>query len=378
MKLILIEDESRIVKALKKAIKEKNLATEEPVAAEFAEAEEKIKAVRPDVVILDIFEGNPEEHEDEGSKSLDFIWKAHFRPVIVYSAMPENVRDNYPDHPFIHYVKKGRGSTKKVMEKLERIKPYVDSLKKVEEYVDDTFRSVMKKVAPYAFKVYGEDDPQVVAATIRQAARRRLAAQMDELSSDDEKLAPWEQYIFPPISEEIRLGDILRKKNTSDGLDPSAFRLVLTPSCDLETGGGARNRKVEKVLVSQCCSVWKGLKQALNIEKKTAKNKEKIEHLLNAGHSNGIIPLPELKDLVPPMAANLRKLDLVSTDDIENSDSSEEVKYERIASLDSPFREMVSWAYMQIAGRPGLPERDIETWINEIPDGFDSVKKENE
>lgn len=378
MKLILIEDDPNIVKILKKAIEEKNLATEELVVAEFVEAEEKIRSVRPDIVILDIFRGNFTEHEAEGSKALDFIWNEHFCPVIVYSAMPEEVKNDYENHPFVHYVKKGVASTEAVMEKLEGIKPYVDSLKKVERYVHKTFSSVMKEIAPYAFRVHGKNDPRVATA-IRQAARRRLAAQMNELLGDDEKLAPWEQYIFPPISEEIRLGDILRKKaDTLDDLDPNAFRLVLTPSCDLETGGGNREPKVGRALVSRCCPEWEGLKQALNIEKKSPKNREKIESLLNAGHSNGIILLPELKGLIPSMATSLRKLDLVPTGEIGNSGSSEEIEYERIASLDSPFREMVSWAYIQIAGRPGLPERDTEAWVNEIPDELDSVKEENE
>lgn len=62
------------------------------------------------------------------------------------------------------------------------------------------------------------------------------------------------------------------------------------------------------------------------------------------------------------MAANLRKLELIAVDEI--------VDYERIASLDSPFREMVSWAYMQIAGRPGLPERDFDAWYKEICDAL--------
>ena len=61
------------------------------------------------------------------------------------------------------------------------------------------------------------------------------------------------------------------------------------------------------------------------------------------------------------MAANLKELDLMP---IENIGDAKE--FTAIASIDSPFRELVSWTYLQIACRPGLPERDLDTWATEI------------
>lgn len=372
MKLLLVDDDFDSIESLIDLMK-KNPQNEVVHEKDFRKANEKIKSDRPDVVVLDRVEGDLADYIDKGSEVLSFIskeyWKKHFCPVIVYSAMPEEIEDGegeYNKHPFIHYVKKGSGSEDKVMEKLAEIEPHIGILREVERYVYETFSSVMTEVAPYVFEEYTDAAEQI--DVMKRAARRRLAAQMDELSSGSYKLAPWEQYIFPPISEEIRLGNILMKKSdTSDGLDPNAFQLVLTPSCDLETGGGKRERKVKKVLVSQCCPVQKGLQKALapiNIleDKETTKEekkKKKIEAFLNAGYSNGIIPLPKLEGRIPTMAADLRRLELIPEEDIEKN-------YKIIASLDSPFREMVSWAYMQIAGRPGLPERDFDAWYKEI------------
>ena len=194
---------------------------------------------------------------------------------------------------------------------------------------------------------------------------------MDELSNeDDELLAPWEQYIFPSISGELRLGDILRK-DAGDYDDPEAFRIVLTPSCDLERHNG--ERKVKDVLVSRCCMMKEGIeKSAIDLaqtpknRKEKDKNMEKVKKLLSQGHSNGIIPLPTLKNIIPLMAANLRDLELIPADEIGTSDSPGTVEYIRVASLDSPFREIVSWAYIQITGRPGLPNRDFDKWIEEV------------
>ena len=361
MKLVLVENDCDIIDTLKEAIEEKNLASVEPEETGFEGAEEKIRSVRPDVVILDIFDGDIAKQMDKGSESMEFIWKDHFCPVIVYSARPEKIKNDYGEHPFVYYVEKGSDSEEKVVEKLEEIRPYVDSLKNAEEYVYRAFSSVMKEVAPYAFRTYGEDAERRVVA-IRQAARRRLAAQMDELSGEDGGIAPWEQYVFPPISGELRLGDILKEK-TAEADNPNAFRLVLTPSCDL-----AGKKKVENVLVSRCRPVKKGFGKAVGGDKVSGKNRDKVKSFLSAGHSNGIIPLPRLEGLIPSMAADLRNLELVPADEIGNSESSEKIGYERTASLDSPFREMVSWAYLQVAGRPGLPERDIDAWVKEISD----------
>lgn len=360
MKLLLVEDNLDSVRPLMDLIKEEN-PSNEVTSARFEEANKKIESFRPDVVVLDRIDGDMTNQVDKGSETLSFIskgyWKKHFCPVIVYSAMAEKIEDEegeYTKHPFIHYVNKGSGSEYKVMEKLAEIEPHIGILGEVEEYVRETFSFVMTEVAPYVFKEYKDKDATERINVMKQAARRRLAAQMDELSREEShKLAPWEQYLFPPINDKILLGDILKKRDCKDD-DPSAFRIVLTPSCDLV------NQKTKKVLFGQCCSIDEGLKQAFRVKEVNKKIKQKIRRFLSGGYSEGIIPLPELKGLIPSMAANLRELELVAVDEIAN--------YERIASLDSPFREMVSWAYMQIAGRPGLPERDFDAWCKEVCD----------
>ena len=366
MKLLFVEDNPETVEFLRERIKEEGLAKKKPPVKKFKEAVKTIKEIRPDVIILDIFDGDPAKERKEGRKSLDFIWGEHFCPVIVYSAFPEEME--HEEHPFIHSVQKGRESEESVLEKLKEIKQHIDTIKSVEQYVHETFSSVLKEVAPYAFDAYEGNSRE---DALKRATRRRLAARMDELSNEDDKsLAPWEQYIFPPISTQFRLGDVLMEK-ARDSSDPKAFRIVLTPSCDLEKHNGIR--KVKNVLVSRCCPMKKGIGKSISNLVKVPKNSEqkkgnekKIKNLLSQGHSNGIIPLPALKDKIPSMAADLRDLQLIPVEKIGTQESPGVVEYVSVASLDSPFREMVSWAYLQIAGRPGLPDRDFREWIKEI------------
>ena len=83
--------------------------------------------------------------------------------------------------------------------------------------------------------------------------------------------------------------------------------------------------------------------------------------VLTQGYFETIIPFPRLEKKLPTMAANLRDLDFIPIQHI-GSDK----QFLRIASLDSPFRELIAWAYLQTACRPGLPDRDFDSWRDEI------------
>ena len=89
--------------------------------------------------------------------------------------------------------------------------------------------------------------------------------------------------------------------------------------------------------------------------------KDLRDDMLAPGYMSPVIPFPRLNGHIPLMAANLRQLELIPFDKLKDD-------YERKASIDSPFREMVAWAYLQTAGRPGLPDRDTAKWAKEIAD----------
>ena len=70
-------------------------------------------------------------------------------------------------------------------------------------------------------------------------------------------------------------------------------------------------------------------------------------------------------EVLPLMAANLKKLSLIRYADIATKKG--EVKpFSRVASVDSPFRERLAWAYLQVAGRPGVPDVDREALADSI------------
>ena len=360
MKILFIDDDQNSVADARELIEGK-LENPSIDFVGFEAAEERLQDSQPDIVVLDLFQGAPHEENPEGLKIKNFVWENCFCPVIVYSAAPEILGDELleSEHPLTRVVKKGAGSPEKVLCAVNELKPIVDTLRQAKQNaksdVDEAFSLVIRDVAEQAFMAF--TDPEKLSDFITRSGRRRLAAMMDTPPSGE--LAGWEQYLCPPVSEDVLLADVLMVAN-ADRNDPESFRIVLTPSCDMVRAGG-RKPKVGKVLAAKCCS----MANAQNlISLGGNKDADRIaKDMLSQGYIQSIIPLPKLAGFIPSMAANLRNLELI---DIKKIGVGEEFEYQRIASCDSPFRELVAWAYMQNAARPGLPERNLKTWAEEI------------
>ena len=361
LRILFVEDDADAIEDVLELIQE-----EEPqfkcLVSGFDEFESRIKTIRPDIVVLDLWAGNPLENQNKGSENLDFIWDKQFCPVVVHSANPE-LSDKF-NNPFVRKVQKGQHSPQQVLDSVRNLIPHVEALREAEEHVRNSFSIAVRAVAPAAFSAFSEVDKRNDA--ILRAGRRRLAAMMDDLAVEGEGLASWEQYICPPISKDILLGDVLRKTAGSNA-DPTSFRVVLTPSCDLVSRGG-RSPKVSNVLVAKCCSTKRGLNLIGREDLGTEKRRKRLQSdVLSRGFLEIVMPFPALRGRIPTMMVNLRELELIPLSDVV----SENKRFCRVASLDSPFRELVSWAYMQVSGRPGLPVRDFDRWAGEIVADYD-------
>ncbi len=366
LKLLFIEDDQKAIEPVLRFIKAKikNVCY---MVSEFKNAEEKIISFHPDIVVLDLLlEGASPDEETEGLKTRNFIWNQHFCPIIIYSGVKEIYDYECDPHPFEKSIKKGAKSPQKVLKAINEFLPHVNALKNAENDIRHSFSCAMRDVAPYAFEVL--DDSEQRNDMIKRSGRRRLAAQMDEISADGTNLAGLEQYLYPPISRDIRLGDIFKQEGGANE-DPAAFRVVLTPSCDLVSSCG-RSAKVRDVLVARCHSINDSLQLSSWKNIRIDKLKSNLSGTLAQGYFETIVPFPGLKNRIPPMAANLRDLELIPIEKIKT-------EFSRIASLDSPFRELIAWAYLQTAGRPGLPDRDIDAWRDEIIENVKNERSKN-
>ena len=349
IRILFIEDEQSSIAPVLDSVKAEISDTLTQVA-DFELAESEVRSFRPDIVVLDLARGNPSDGDYAGLGAYNFVWNNRFCPIVVYSALPEQFFG--PEHDFVKKVKKGSGSVQRVLAAIQDFLPHVQALESTEEEIRQRLSEAMREVAPRAFQTF--TDPVEREEVIVRAGRRRVAAMMDTPIVEGKTLASWECYIYPPVLNDTLLGDVLMEKD-GDKEVPSSFRVVLTPSCDMAQA------KVSEILVAKCCPMKQALK-AIGLNENTNANTIK-DRLLRNGYAQTVIPFPPLPDIIPTMAADLRDLELIPTGDV-----GENKRFQRKASVDSPFREMVAWAYMQTACRPGLPERDLDRWAQAVRD----------
>ena len=350
MKVLLVDDDELALAPLQDEIEQRKMGIEWRQVA-FEQAALAIEEFVPELIVLDVFSGSPLAENATGRDRLDDIWHRCFRPVIVYSADPDVIsEDHYRQHPFIKLVKKGRGSDSEVVGAIQEFMPLTELLGDARRRIEDEFSKALRDVAPLAAASGGD-----LAHVVERAARRRVAALVDETGPSGDAVAAWEQYVFPPVTDGIRQGDVLCD---DAGAEPSHYRIVLTPSCDLVTSPG-RSPKVNCVLLARCVD----LSQALNGfgigGGKSKKGRDRLRRMLNAGVEGHLVLLPPLADRIPSMAADLRRLELVRFEEIRKA-------FRVVASVDSPFREAIVWAYVRSTGRPGLPERDVDSWVDAV------------
>lgn len=329
--------------------------------ANFGDATDRIRSAQPDIVVADLLDDDDGDGDgDPGNAVVDFVWEKHFCPLVIYSAEPSRVKLPDKEHPLVALQEKGDRSDEEALAKIRSLAPYCAAFRTGHEENRQRFAEAMRDAA------MGMSAPAVDASghidTVFRAARRRFAAALDEGRTKEALMGAWEQYLCPPLSSDLLTGDVLRDA-ASVGDRPEDFSVVLTPSCDLAQDGD-REPKVSRILVA------KGLNMRDALERSgfppVGKNLDvpRLARVVGPGYEGGVLFLPRLPGHIPAMGANLRDLDLLLFDEIGERGS--DTRYVRIASMDSPFRELVSWAYLQNTGRPGLPDRDSREWAREI------------
>ncbi len=364
-RVLFIDDQPEVVRPARLAAERKGAICK---TTSFPDAESEIGNFEPDVVVVDLFNGEPPEGEQAGQNTIEFVWDHRFCPIIVYSAFPDYADDVPKNHPFVKLVRKGAKSPDEVCQALSDYERHIESIHAADIDTRKAFALAIRDVAPYAFRHFETEEARNDA--IIRGGRRRLAAMMDEMPLDREQLQSWEQYLCPPIRSSLQLGDVLVKQGHND-LHASSYRIVLSPSCDLATDNG-RTPKVKNALVARCIGFPEALEK-MEVSKKPKKNREKLNKILSQGYTAELLPLPELQGRIPHMVADLKDLELIKLTD----GGALEKPYRRIASVDSPFRELVSWAYIQTAGRPGLPSRDTIRWTESIQTWIDSTTSDS-
>jgi hypothetical protein len=366
MRVLLIDDQQDSVQAVIDEIK-KQLEGSECNVVNFDNYKMDIERHNPHVIVLDLLKGAGAEPA-AGLEVHGYIWGAKFCPLIFYTAAPDLVKDQSDlGHPFIKVVQKGAESEVKVLQCIKDFESHIGALDATEREIRSAMNSALREVAPILFK-NTQDNAERNDMLVR-SARRRVAAKMDDdlLTgvAAGKGLKSWECFLWPPVVEHLLMGDVIRKRG-SDQTAPETYAVILTPSCDL-VKTATRNPRVTHVLVSHCAIVDRLLKD-LGLQKWPTNPKDKTKSLgkltsmLATGYAQSCMPLPELPGVFPAMIIDFRNLGLININRIGGADE----EYERVASVDNPWRELLAWAFMLSAARPGMPDRDYDAWATEL------------
>ena len=367
MKVLIIDDDEQVRDTLRA-----ELGANSDWAVEdrgFERIDETLDRIRPDVMVLDIVEGEASDQEQNTGRTwFDRVRKTWFCPVVVHSAFPD--RWSFEQHPFVEKIEKGAGSDRQVHDRLKEFASTAQMIRTVHRDFDQRVREALRD-SVHALRgqieVTATGAPQ--DSTLARAVRRVVAARVDARAAGETTLQPWERYVIPPLGRHLLTADLLRRED-ADWMDTEAFRLVLTPSCDLVPRGGAT--RVDRILVA-CCGRLDRLGTVALKDGRELSNKERVRvrPILTEGMDGSHVPIPEFQGHVPLMAADLKSLELLSIGQVQleptDADASaQDGLYRRVASTDSPFRELVGWAYLRVTGRPGTPEIDVERWLEDI------------
>lgn len=373
--ILLIEDDPDWAETLKIKIKEKGLSIN-TVIRDFDSGIRELTSISPLVVILDVYEGPPQNGNRSGVPIWEFIWNDYFVPLIFVSASrEEDLILEAESRPLMRYVvKSDEGAWESLIKAIDDFLPIGTIRHNLCNEANQAVQISLTESAPHILQ--GSDISANLEA-LTSLARRRLAATIRQQSEQDRgEVFAWEQYIVPPIGENLMTGDVLRRKDKHPG-DPQYYRIVLTPSCDLAQG------KVKFCLTAKCISIteyWdkrsisKEEEKILGDSNDARKRFKNIASDLREAQTSGLKPLCAFSDIIPHMAISLRELEILDLAENKILATSGDGKlFERVASIDSPYREQIMWAYLQVAGRLGLPERDIKSWIKSILDQFSSI-----
>lgn len=197
---------------------------------------------------------------------------------------------------------------------------------------------------------------------------RRLAASLSGVSAEDlaEKLGaqiaapitedqvhPVEMYVLPPISREMKTGEIVRGEiQGQDG-----YCVVLTPSCDL-VDHPPQVPKAERVLLVRAgplegTAEFKNWKAAPSNTKKNVLT-DLLKNNRRSGQGERFHFLPEAFT-VPNLLIDFQAALSVPLSELQD--------VQRLAVLDSPYAEALIARYVRYLGRVGTLDIDLESLL---------------
>jgi len=168
-------------------------------------------------------------------------------------------------------------------------------------------------------------------------------------------------------SEDYTTGDILRGPRflpaNDDGGESVCWYVIVTPSCDLVEG----RRKADFVVLVECRPIesfpeYNRLLEAGSEDSSFTTKSDRLKSLFRSrphGQQHGRYHYLPAAWTVPHLMVDNQQIVSVPYDDLVE-------RYEKVASLDSPFAEEFVHQFTRYVGRLGTPELDLDAIVGSL------------
>ncbi|MDG0796043.1 response regulator [Pectobacterium punjabense] len=328
----------------------------------FESAINRLKNERFDFITLDLhgatdpdpLKENEGQEEQEGKRILNALREIRFIPVVFYTGYADKIESLKSG--VVKVVKKGEDDLNKVRCAIDEL--YKTGLSKLISYIEEENR---KYIWDTIDKSWVDIEKEISSDDFAYLLARRLGARLNResvkelLHHDVDKVHPIEMYIYPPHTEKIKTGCIIKD-------DESSYWIVATPACDFVQS------KVESVLLigtkvldkTQEYIDWESNKWFGNGEapsRDASKTYNKLSAILanRAGDRFRFLPGTFFVENIVADFQDIKKIPLSSLDD-----------FCIVCRVDSPFREELLSQLSRYYGRMGVPDLDIKKLINSL------------
>ena len=356
--ILLIDDDPESLALLSQSLPDAVAGTEvrwEPCGT-FEEALSRIEERRYDVVVSDIYRDRvgrkktPATGDVQASLVVDAIRERRFCPILLFTDgvfPPEPLKG-----PFLQFADKSGGDADLLAKLKALIATGVPELAhRLHDELDRAGGSYLWRFLEARWDEL-EDGGLTKPAVLDRLVHRRASIQLGRLDpsleggSELAEIEGAEFYLHPPIADELRLGEIIRRQGSNE------FRVVLTPHCYLVTQPGKPAPRANFVLTVKTITV------AEAFEGKAIEGGDRAKRL-NSLRSRILSPanfgtplgrywfLPGFLEM-PHLYADLLQVESLPIGDLRQG-------WDNFAVLDAPFAEALQSCFARLYSTVGLP-----------------------
>ena len=289
---------------------------------------------------------------DKGDEGNDVIREIHNRyriPIAVFTGTPDNVDS---DLNFIGVFKKGETGYDEILNELYDV--YDTGITRImggRGIIEKTMNRIFwNNILPHLeiWKNYGRSE----SLRTEKALLRYTLNHLIQILDDDEFCFPEEMYIFPPLSENLKTGSIVKQK------DGDTCYVVLNPACDLVLRNSGEI-KTDRIMLLETENVNNVVNPALNEITNKSKKEKKLKNIFGNNYTDYYHWLPKTIFFHGGFL-NFRKISTLTQVDFEDS-------FENPGIQISPhFVKDILSRFSSYYARQGQPDIDQKKIIDEI------------